>query len=136
MRKVKIFYHEIIHDVAKIKWLWPSKNFSYVFPLLTLLPPRFKNPSYAPDYSASLKIILQAIGVGTGGRGEGIQWGHVPPSQYLTCQLVTCTINSIHAWCLVKYVQLIKYQLIVKAEVFGLYPQNENSFQHLHYNNM
>ena len=57
--KNKFFYHKIIAIHGSLaynsstcgkKWAWSSKNFPYALrapsPLLTLLPPQSKNPSY------------------------------------------------------------------------------------------
>ena len=52
--KAKIFYHEIMvvwHNTVLQcgkKWAWPSKHF-LACAACGLLPPRSKNPSYAPD---------------------------------------------------------------------------------------
>ena len=52
---VKHIYHEIIVvqycSVAK-KWAWPSKHF-LACAACGLLPPRSKNPSYAPVHAVS-----------------------------------------------------------------------------------
>ena len=53
-KRILFLYHAIHNSLAvrmAKKWAWPSKIFCThcVWPLFTLLPPRFKNPSYTPD---------------------------------------------------------------------------------------
>ena len=56
--KAKFFYHEIMvvwHNTVLQcgkKWAWPSKHF-LACAACGLLPPRSKNPSYAPDIQNS-----------------------------------------------------------------------------------
>ena len=57
---VKHIYHEIIVvqycSVAK-KWAWPSKHF-LACAACGLLPPRSKNPSYAPGLGIAMGDLL------------------------------------------------------------------------------
>ena len=56
MKIIMVVWHNTVLQCAK-KWAWPSKHF-LACAACGLLPPRSKNPSYAPD-KLSPSTIMQ-----------------------------------------------------------------------------